>query len=137
MQAEGSWKWADCSPQEFTLWASGEPSNYLGTPNCLNYHPAEDHLWDDQLCAVPARFLCSQIICSNKSESDTWSLTTFAAIGGSVASLLVLLLVVLLCIFKRRRSRRNAADVTRSDENPVYGTYFDPDPRAEVASNVF
>ena len=86
---------------------------------------------------VPAPFLCSQIIRSDTEEKDTWSSITLAAIGGSVAFLLVLLLFVLLCIFKRRRNGRNAADVTRADENPVYGTYFDPNSIAEVASNVF
>ena len=109
-----------------------KPNNLWGAQNCLNFYSATDHLWDDQVCAVPARFLCSQMICSD--TKDTWSSTTLATIGGSVAFLLVLLLVVLLCIFKKRRNRRNAADVTRPDENPVYGTYFDPNPRAEVVS---
>ena len=67
-------------------------------------------------------------------ESDTWS-STLVAIGGSVAFLLVLLLIVLLCVFKRPRNRRNAAHVSHTDENPVYGTYFNPNPRAEVANN--
>ena len=47
--------------------------------------------------------------------------------------LLLLLLIILLCIFKQRKEkRRRAADVTRNDENPVYGDYFDPDPRMEA-----
>jgi len=132
LEVEGSWKWADCNSWEFTMWASGEPNNRWEAQNCLNYHPAKDHFWYDQLCARPAPFLCSQTICSDTEEEDTWSSATLAAIAGSLASLLVLLLVVLLCIVKRRRNRRNAADVTSSDENPVYGTYFDPNPIAEV-----
>ena len=47
--AEGSWRWADCSVWEFTLWASREPNNRWEAQNCLNYHPAKDHLWGDQI----------------------------------------------------------------------------------------
>ena len=75
------------------------------------------------------------------SPRDNWPSTTLlVAIGGSaLAGLLILLLVVVvLCALKRRKARRNAADVAHTDENPVYGTYFDPDPRAEVRdTNVY
>ena len=61
----------------------------------------------------------------------------------SVFGCLLLLLIPVLCIWKRQRARRDArdvthearsraAEVTREDENPTYGDYFDPDPRAEV-----
>ena len=54
------------------------------------------------------------------------------AVSVSVSSLLLLLLVILVCIFKQRGAKlREAAEVRRDDENPVYGVYFDPDPRME------
>ena len=58
--------------------------------------------------------------------------TLLVAIGGSALAGLLILLVVVLCALKRRRSRKNVRDVAHTDENPVYGTYFDPDPRTEV-----
>ena len=48
-------------------------------------------------------------------------------------SVSILLLLLLVCIFKQREAKlRVAAEVRRDDENPVYGVYFDPDPRMEV-----
>ena len=135
-EAEGTLRWADCSPWEFTLWKSGEPNGKWGAQNCLNYI---DHgsRWDDQECKNPERFLCSQTICSEPLDTRP-STTLLVGIGGSaLAGLLALLLVVVvLCALKRRRSRKNATYVAQTDENPVYGTYFDPDPRAEVRDNV-
>ena len=57
---------------------------------------------------------------------------TAVAITVPVVSVLLLLIAILLCIFKKQRSRRRAADVRDEDENPVYGMYHNPDPRAEV-----
>ena len=55
-------------------------------------------------------------------------------IGASVSA--IFLLTILFCIFKKQKARRKrAADVTRDDENPVYGIYFDSDPRMEVEDN--
>ena len=50
----------------------------------------------------------------------------------SVLGCLLLLLISVLCIWRRQRARRSTGDVTDEDENPTYGDYFDPDPRAEV-----
>ena len=136
LENEGSWKWADGSPWESTLWKSDEPNNYLGAQNCLNYHPGNDQLWDDELCIVQSCFLCSRTICPDETQQEIWSSPTFVAIGASgIAFILVLLLIAFLYVIKRQRNKRKAADVTRSDENPVYGTYFDPDPKAEVADD--
>ena len=55
-------------------------------------------------------------------------------IGVSVSA--IFLLLILFCIFKQQRAKRKrAADVTRDDENPVYGVYFESDPRMEVEDN--
>ena len=50
----------------------------------------------------------------------------------SVFGCLLLLLISVLCIWQRRRAMRSTGDVTHEDQNPTYGDYFDPDPRAEV-----
>ena len=50
----------------------------------------------------------------------------------SVFGCLLLLLISVLCIWQRRKAMRSTGDVTHEDENPTYGDYFDPDPRAEV-----
>ena len=70
--------------------------------------------------------------CSGSSVTVDQS-QTGAIVTVSVLGLLLLLIAVLLCIFKQRKARsRAAAEVTCDDENPTYGDYFDPDPRAEV-----
>ena len=59
----------------------------------------------------------------------------FAGVLIAVSGFVFLSLFILLCIFKQRKTRRRAAaNMTRSnvDENPVYGVYFDTDPRMEV-----
>ena len=58
-------------------------------------------------------------------------LQTGVAITVSLLALL-LLVAILLCIFKQLRTKRRAADVRDEDENPTYGDYYDPNPRAEV-----
>ena len=65
LEVEGVWKWADCSPWEFTFWRSGEPNNYHGAQDCINYHP-EDRRWDDYQCNTKAWFLCSKMICPGR-----------------------------------------------------------------------
>ena len=70
-EAEGTWRWADCSPWEFSLWKRGEPNGKWGAQNCLNYYDLDISRWDDQECKNPERFLCSQNICSD--EDDTSS----------------------------------------------------------------
>ena len=60
-------------------------------------------------------------------QSQTGAIVTVSVLG-----LLLLLIAVLLWIFKQRKARSRAAEVTNDDENPTYGDYFDPDPRAEV-----
>ena len=130
LEAEGTWRWVDCSPWDFTLWKPDEPNGNWGAQNCLSYFKNE-HRWHDQSCKILAPFVCSQTICSDK---NTWPPQTNAAIGGSILVFLLVLLLVVLFVLKRRRAR-SKLDVAHTDENPVYGTYFDPDPRAEVEDN--
>ena len=60
--------------------------------------------------------------------------STGVMVAVSISGILfLLLLIILLCIFKQRKVKiKRAADVTKEDENPVYGDYFDPDPTMEV-----
>ena len=62
LEVESVWKLADCSPWEFTFWGSGEPNNWHGPQDCLNYHQ-DNRRWDDGHCNTPCRFLCSKKIC--------------------------------------------------------------------------
>ena len=65
-------------------------------------------------------------------DSENPSTSVVIAVSVSGILLLLLLLTILLCVFKQRRAKRRAAEVTRDDENPVYGDYYDPDPTMEV-----
>ena len=73
LEEEGVWKWADCSPWNFTYWRSGEPNNFHGAQDCINYHP-EDRKWDDYQCNSKARFVCRQrkICHSNSNEGISY-----------------------------------------------------------------
>ena len=66
---------------------------------------------------------------TSAADDETEIVVTASVLG----CLLPLLFIILLCILmQRRRTKRRAAEVTDVDENPVYGYYFDPDPRMEV-----
>ena len=60
---------------------------------------------------------------------------TMVIIAASALVSLLLLIVIVLCIFKTQKARRRAANVVKTDENPTYGDYSDPDPRMEVEDN--
>ena len=50
----------------------------------------------------------------------------------SVLGLLLLVILIPFFIFKKRKGNRRASEATHGDINPIYGYYFDPDPRTEV-----
>ena len=66
-------------------------------------------------------------------EGNDTGIPSLNIIAVSIAAILIslLLLVILVCIFKQRKAKRRAAEMTTDDLNPVYGVYFDPDPRME------
>ena len=69
-------------------------------------------------------------------EDNDAGIPSGVIIAVSVSILPLLLLVILFCIFKKREAKlRAAAEVTQDDENPVYGVYFNPNPRMEVEDN--
>ena len=64
---EGSWKWTDCTPWEFTLWNSGEPNNYGGQQDCgyiISRAWGHGRVWDDDMCYREKEFVCSKKICT-------------------------------------------------------------------------
>jgi len=87
IEAEGTWKWVDCSPWNATFWARGEPNNAGGAEHCLQYvfkHPSVSHLnhkWNDLACRHEIGFLCSKSICSGDSEHSVSEPTESAVTG--------------------------------------------------------
>ena len=69
LEVEGVWKWADCTPWEFTFWRLGEPNNANGVQeqDCLTYDPGA-RTWDDYHCDTPCGFLCSKSICPGEEK---------------------------------------------------------------------
>ena len=60
---EGTWKWTDGSPFEFTFWKSGEPNN-KGDEDCMELWVGNKGRWNDKKCSAKGNFVCSQKICS-------------------------------------------------------------------------
>ena len=69
IEEEGTWKWADCTPWEFTFWKAGEPNNFGGNQHCLWHHIY--HSWDDYKCSEEQVFVCSKKICSGNIQRDS------------------------------------------------------------------
>ena len=70
IEEEGTWKWADCTPWDYTFWASSEPNNQGGGEDCLHQltNPSEyggylHWKWKDSKCSNKFGFLCSKRIC--------------------------------------------------------------------------
>ena len=61
---EGSWKWTDCIPWEFSFWGSGEPNNVGNRENCLKYRKWDAFKWSDDNCKKENEFVCSKKICT-------------------------------------------------------------------------
>jgi len=84
IEVEGAWQWTDCTPWNFTFWASAQPS---GDGHCLTQvlnHPGS-HLngkWNDISAAWKHGFLCSRKICSGVEATGA---TAAAAAGAEGA----------------------------------------------------
>ena len=70
IEKEGTWKWTDCTPWDYTFWASSEPNNLGRDEDCLTQlaSPAQfgNYLhwkWNDENCSDKFAFLCSKRIC--------------------------------------------------------------------------
>ena len=64
---EGTWKWTDGSPFEFTFWHPGQPTNYGGNEHCM--HHGFGGKWNDGPCSGPLTFLCSKKKSSGRRET--------------------------------------------------------------------
>ena len=65
---EGTWKWTDGSPFEFTGWRPKQPDNYKGREDCLHMYRLGKWTdnrgkWNDLRCDTKLHFLCAQKIC--------------------------------------------------------------------------
>ena len=76
---EGTWKWSDGSPFEFTNWLWGEPNNWIGNEldeDCMHMDNfarwesdnegklrEKNGKWNDLRCDKKLHFLCAQKIC--------------------------------------------------------------------------
>ena len=61
---EGSWRWTDCTPMEFTFWAPGEPNDGSARgQDCMQYY-GHSRKWDDDTCSNGKSFVCSKKICT-------------------------------------------------------------------------
>ena len=57
---EGTWKWTDGGPFEFSFWASGEPNSYGGIEEDCMQH-GHNGKWNDLPCSYASwSFLCSK-----------------------------------------------------------------------------
>ena len=64
VEEEGTCKWADCSPWNYTLWGHGEPNNLGGDEDCLEQINDSAGRWNDDDCPLKKAFVCSKKICS-------------------------------------------------------------------------
>jgi len=69
---EGTWKWVDGSPFEFTFWGFGEPNNFGGNEDCMvhgwpswrNTDGWGPNMWNDYHCKTNVKgLICGKKIC--------------------------------------------------------------------------
>ena len=64
IRQEGIWKWTDNRPWEFTSWNGGQPNNWGGNEDCMQW--SATHGWNDASCNREYRFLCGKNTHSGK-----------------------------------------------------------------------
>ena len=69
VEEEGTCKWADCFPWNYTLWGHGEPNNLGGDEDCLEQINDSAGRWNDDDCPKEKAFVCSKKICSGTVRS--------------------------------------------------------------------
>ncbi|XP_071543730.1 echinoidin-like [Panulirus ornatus] len=58
IQLEGKWEWLSGSPIHTSDWASGQPNNYDGAQDCLDFLMNEHPPLNDDSCSSKYRFAC-------------------------------------------------------------------------------
>jgi len=57
---EGSFRWTDGSPVNFTGWAYNEPNNSGGGEDCVHMFKSKSNKWNDNDCAEKFFFICER-----------------------------------------------------------------------------
>ncbi|XP_062613584.1 C-type lectin lectoxin-Thr1-like [Saccostrea cucullata] len=58
-ETEGVWKWASTNTNiNFTFWAQGEPNDFRGNEDCLEFAEDKGWWWNDNNCEATMSFLC-------------------------------------------------------------------------------
>ena len=79
---EGTWKWADGNPFEFTFWGSEEPNSLGGNEDCMVHgwkSSRYENMWNDLPCTTRVKgLLCGKEICSTITQEQIDRLTELA-----------------------------------------------------------
>ena len=82
IREENVFKWTDCTPWKFTVWAAGEPNNALPGEDCVSMYNLQGHegshkKWNDYQCVNELGFACSKKICSGRKYQNIQNLLAF------------------------------------------------------------
>ena len=67
LEEEKVWKWTDGTPWEFENWYPPNPNNggfFKAGQHCLRYELYDRKGWDDGICSLEYRFVCSRKMCA-------------------------------------------------------------------------
>ena len=57
--SEGAWVWSPSNtPVSYTNWMAGEPNNYAGGEDCMQFYT--DGKWNDDGCTKKKKYVCQQ-----------------------------------------------------------------------------
>ena len=140
---KGSWAWADgCSPWNFTSW----PNRYNPEFECafLEKTITNRVRWRAVKCDDTRRrfrYICSKSICSDGNrltpavDPNTIVLDKSTIVAGTATPIaiglftivLVLIIAVAVLTFKLKKNRKREGGKVKTDENALYGLYYNAD----------
>ncbi|KAI4890119.1 hypothetical protein NFI96_010761 [Prochilodus magdalenae] len=56
---EGKWFWSDGSKMDYQIWNKGQPDDYKGKEDCLQFSFVEPQQWNDGECTEHNPFICA------------------------------------------------------------------------------